>query len=316
VTPLYPGDRLDHFRLEELVARGGMASIFRALDLDTGQQVAIKVPHPEAECDPVLFDRFHREGRICQDMDHPGVVKVLKQPPHKRVYMVMEWVEGKLLRNLLTEEGPLPAERALHIAIAICDALEYIHGRGVVHRDLKPENIMVGEHDAIKLMDFGVAARAGARRMTFGKLSQLGTPDYIAPEQVKGKRGDARCDVYALGVTLYEMLTGTLPFRGSNPFSVMNARVVRDPYPPREANPDISPQIEQILYRALARDEACRYASAREFGHDLERPETVRIPDHDLALEQSTQHRVLMFSGIAAIPAIIFGLLMLVASHQ
>ena len=313
MTPLYPGDQVDHFRLEELIARGGMASIFRATDLDTGTQVAIKVPHPDAECDPVMFDRFHREGRICQDMDHPGIVKVIRQPPHRRVYMVMEWVEGRLLRNVLAEEGPLPEKRALNIAIAICDALEYIHGRGVVHRDLKPENIMIGPGDSVKLIDFGVAARAGAKRMTFGKLSQLGTPDYIAPEQVKGKRGDARCDIYALGVTLYEMLTAAVPFRGENPFAVMNARLVNDPIPAREANPDISPQIEQILNKALERDEARRYASASDFAVDLAQPEMVRITQRPAI--QPTHRRVLMFSGLAAIPAIIFGLMML-ASHQ
>jgi serine/threonine-protein kinase len=237
-----------------------------------------------------------------------------------RVYMVMEWVEGKLLRNLLSEEGPLPVQRALNIAVAICDALDYVHSRGIVHRDLKPENIMIGAaiggRDSIKLMDFGVSARAGAKRMTFGKLSQLGTPDYIAPEQVRGKRGDARCDVYALGVTLYEMLTGTVPFRGSNPFAVMNARLISEPFPPREANPRISPQIEQILFKALERDEAKRYAGASEFRTDLENPDMVEMTERDGALQQSTHHRVLVFSGLAAIPAIIFGLLMLVASHQ
>jgi serine/threonine protein kinase len=314
VTPLHPGDQLDHFRLEELIARGGMASVFRATDLDNGTQVAIKVPHPEAECDPVMFDRFQSEGRICQDMDHPGIVKVLRQPPHRRVYLVMEWVEGRLLRNVLAEEGPLPGKRALKIAIAICDALEYIHGRGIVHRDLKPENIMLGAGDSIKLIDFGVAARAGAKRMTFGKLSQLGTPDYIAPEQVRGRRGDARCDIYALGVTLYEMLTATVPFRGSNPFAVMNARLVSDPIPARDVNPDITPQIEQILNKALERDEARRYASASEFGLDLAQPEKMRITQQRAI--QPARRRVLMFSGLAAIPAIILGLMMLVASHQ
>ncbi len=316
MTPFYPGVRLDHFRLEEEVARGGMASIFRATDLDTGAQVAIKVPHPEAECDPVLFDCFQREARICQEMDHPDIVKGLKQPPHRRVYMVMEWIEGKLLRTVLSEEGPMQAKRALGIAIALCDALEYIHARGVVHRDLKPENIMIGPGDQIKLIDFGVAARAGAKRMTFGKLSQLGTPDYIAPEQVEGKSGDTRCDVYALGVTLYEMLTGAVPFRGLNAFAVMNARLVGDPIPPREANPELSVQVERILYKALERDESRRYASARQFGLDLEHPESVHMTERDWAREQSTHHRVLVFSGLAAIPAIIFGLLMLVASHQ
>ena len=130
----------------------------------------------------------------------------------------MEWVEGQLLRRMLSEQGKLPPERALRIAVGICEALEYIHDQGVVHRDLKPENVMVDAEDHIKLIDFGIARLAGARRLTFGKLSQvMGTPDYISPEQVRGKRGDARSDICAVGVMLYEMLTGTTPFAETIP---------------------------------------------------------------------------------------------------
>ena len=151
-------------------------------------------------------------------MDHAGVVKAMDQESQSRVYMVMEWVEGRLLREVLAEEGPLPPERATRIALAICGALEHIHARGVVHRDLKPENVMIDAEDHVKLIDFGIGAKAGARRLTFGKLSNImGTPEYISPEQVEGKRGDARSDLYALGIMLYEMLTGRTPFRGIEP---------------------------------------------------------------------------------------------------
>ena len=239
MTPLYPGDRLDHYRLEELAARSGMASIFRATDLRTGIQVAIKVPHPEAECDVAFFDRFSREAQIGQEMAHPSLLKVMTSDDRSRVYMVMEWADGRLLREILAEERKLPAERAVAIARALCDALDYIHARGVVHRDLKPENIMVGADDRIKLIDFGIASKAGARRLTFGRLSNImGTAEYISPEQVRGKRGDARSDLYALGVMLYEMLTGRTPFRGPNPFAVMNARLKSDPIPPQSKFPN------------------------------------------------------------------------------
>src|SRR5271154_3631746 len=249
MNELHAGDQLDHYRLEELVARSGMASIFRATDLRNNRTVAIKVPHPEMEADPLFFDRFKREADIGQKLDHPGVMKVIKPEPDddpSQIYMVMEWVDGRLLRNILSEETRLPPERAVHITGEILQALDYIHHHGVVHRDLKPENIMVASDDKIKLIDFGLAGQEGSRRLTFAKLTQvMGTPTYISPEQVKGKRGDARSDIYAVGVMLYEMLTGKTPFDGPNPFATMNERLINNPVPPRELNPEISPELQE-----------------------------------------------------------------------
>src|ERR1039457_6925923 len=275
-----PGDQLGHYRIDELVARSGMASIYRATDMRTGGSVAIKIPHPDMEADPVLFDRFNREIEIGKRLDHPGVMKVLDSGEPGEVYMVMEWVEGRLLRKLPVENRRLPVDRACAITIRICDALDYIHRNGVVHRDLKPENIMIDAEDRIKLIDFGIAGKAGSRRLTFCKLSQIaGTSHYISPEQVKGKRGDGRSDIYSLGVILYEMLTGETPFGGTNPFAVMNDRLVNNPVPPRELNPEISPALQEVIYRAMEREPQARYSTANEFAWDLEHLDQVTASD-------------------------------------
>jgi serine/threonine-protein kinase len=316
---IQPGDRLDQFKIDAVVATSGMATVFRAHESDGGRQVAIKVPHPEVESDPALYDRFLREEEIGRKIDHPGVMKVFANPNRSQMYMVMEWVEGRLLRQILNEEKKLPIDRAVRLALRICEALEHIHEHGVVHRDLKPENIMVDPDDRICLIDFGIAANAGSRRLTFGNFSRnMGTPDYISPEQVRGKRGDARSDVYALGVMLYEMLTGQVPFTGPNPFAVMNDRLLNQPRPPRSLNPLISPQLQEILYRALEREPKNRYHSAREMAQDLEHPEQVGVTERVAEAQWETRQspglrRWLMYGALALVPAAIFALLYLVA---
>jgi eukaryotic-like serine/threonine-protein kinase len=321
---LHAGDQLDHYRLDELVARSGMASIFKATDLRNDRTVAIKIPHPEMEADALFYDRFKREASIGQTMDHPGVMKVIKPEAGddpSRVYMVMEWVDGRLLRNILSEETKLSPERAAHITGEVLKALNYIHHHGVVHRDLKPENIMVGPDDAIKLIDFGLAGQEGSRRLTFAKLTQvMGTPNYIAPEQVKGKRGDARSDIYAVGVMLYEMLTGKCPFDGPNPFAIMNERLLHNPVPPRELNPEISPELQEIVYRAMEREPQNRYPNAREFAHDVAHPEEVGTPDRDELTNwkqrsEPWQKKAMLYAALALIPILIFGLLIWAAKR-
>src|SRR6202049_2983186 len=151
MSEFHPGDQLDHYRIDGLVARSGMSTIFRGTDVRDGRAVAIKLPHPEMEADPVLFDRFKREEEIGKKLVHPGVVRVFNDAARSRRYMVLECVDGRLLRQILNEQKKLPAERAIRITLALCQALDYIHSQGVVHRDLKPENLMVGPDDQVKL---------------------------------------------------------------------------------------------------------------------------------------------------------------------
>jgi serine/threonine-protein kinase len=181
---------------------------------------------------------------------------------------------------------------------------------------------MIDAEDHIKLIDFGIAAHTGARRLTFAKFTQtMGTPDYISPEQVKGKRGDGRSDIYALGVMLYEMLTGKVPFTGPNAFIIMNDRLLNNPIPPREIDPTISPQLQEIIYRALERDPKNRYATAREFAWDLEHQDQVGVADRPELRDWKRRRspwprRILFYLMLALIPVIIFALLLYVARHS
>jgi len=318
---LHQGDRLGHYQIESLVARSGMASIFRATDTRNGQPVAIKFPHEEMESDLVLYERFMRESEIGKRLDHPGVMKVYEVPVPGRFYAVMEWVEGRTLRKIIAEKT-VPQEVAIAIVFGVLQALNYMHDQGVTHRDLKPENIMVDDEGRIKVIDFGIAFLAGARRLTFANLSQvMGTPDYISPEQLKSQPGDRRSDLYAMGVMLYEMLSGKTPFSGPNPFAVMNDRLVNNPVPPREVNPHITPEMQEIIYRALEREPGKRYKNAKQFMWDLLHEDEVGSPKRNERVNckegKSLGARPMMFYlALALIPSVILGLLMHILRHN
>ena len=317
---LEAGSQLDSYRIEAAVARSGMATIYRAADTRDGRTVALKIPHPDMEADPLFSDRFQRESAIGERLNHPNVMRVYGGEKRSRIYMVMEWCPGRSLRHIL-DEGRISRERALHVAKGVLEALAYIHSNGVVHRDLKPENILVDDQDRIKLIDFGIAGDSSARRLTYANFTTaLGTPGYISPEQVKGKRGDGRSDIYSMGVILYEMLTGKLPFSGSTPLAAMNDRLLNHPIPPTVADPSVSPQLQEILYRALERAPQNRYPRAEEFLHDLEHPEQVGVEDRveirDWQKRKSpTTRKLLYYAALALIPVVIL-LVMLLFAHS
>ncbi len=272
------GETLDQFKLTEVIARSGMASIFKAIDLVSGQTVAIKIPYMQFESDVIFYGRFQREEEVVRRLDHPNIIKVITPKKKTRMYIAMEFIDGVSLREIIRTEQPMDPERALGLARQICDALVYMHREGVVHRDLKPENMLVTAEGVVKIMDFGIALDEHARRLTWSGLSStIGTPDYMAPEQVSGRRGDARTDIYSLGVILYEMLTGSLPYAGSNVYNMMRAKTNEDPQPPTKYRPDLDPKLEEILLHAIERVPKNRYETAGQMLEDLRDPSRVQV---------------------------------------
>lgn len=275
------GDRLDRYDLRELVARSGVASIFKAVDADTGQTVALKIPSLQLDGDVALFERLRREEEIGQRLEHPNIVKVLAASHKSQMYVVMEFVSGKTLREVLLGEHKLSTGRALAIAGQLCEALVYLHGHGIVHRNLKPENIVLTQSGQIKILGLGFALDQSARRLTWtGLSSMLGQLEYLAPEQVAGGRGDARSDIYACGTVLYEMLCGEVPFPRRAAYSVDPAKTFQDPRPPSQLEPSIEPGLESIILKCIQRSPRDRYDDAAELLKDLRNPAgaTSRVP--------------------------------------
>jgi serine/threonine-protein kinase len=271
---------LDQYELTELLARSGMASIFKATDTLSRNTVVLKVPYFQFESDVVFHERFSREEKIGIRLDHPHVVKVLTPKYKTRVYLAMEFAEGKSLRAIMDRQRRCTVEFSLDIARQICEALVYIHGKGVIHRDLKPENVIVNDGGQTKILDFGIALDEAARRLTWtGFSATVGTPTYMAPEQINGRRGDVRTDIYALGMMLYEMVTGELPFNDSNMHTLMRTKTTEAPLAPSHYLPDIDPGLEEIVLHAIERSPKERYPSADMMLVDLNEPMAVRPRD-------------------------------------
>ena len=268
------------YRIVERLGVGGMGATYRAIDEQTGNTVVVKIPSLALIGDPSTFGRYQRELEIGQRLEHPGVQRLLAsgQLPGGAPYMVLDFVPGETMRSYLATQAPLSIDEAIGHAVAIAETLQYCHEHGVIHRDLKPENIYVTPDGRTVIGDFGIALLQGARRLTFRRLTNaVGTPDYMAPEQVSGERGDARTDVYAVGVLLYEMLTGKVPFRGDNALAVMGQRLTTDPPSVRVLRPEVSLELDATVRRALARDREARYASMAALREDLLHPEAVAM---------------------------------------
>ena len=289
-----PGDVLDGYEITGLLTRGGMATLFKAVDCASGRTVVLKIPHMQYEADVIFYERFRREEETAQRLDHPNVVGALASRGEKsRMYMVMEYVDGAPLSTLLDGGHPLPVEKALDLARQICAALVYLHARGIVHRDVKPGNVLLTRHGQARLIDFGIAHVAAARRLAIAGLSpSVGSPSHMAPEQIRGRAGDARTDVYALGTVLYQMLTGRLPFDEVDPSKLLRAKRHGAPIPPRTHAPGLDPALEAVVMRAIASDPAERHPAALDLLEDLRDPSRAlvrapvrsrkqRVPGHD-----------------------------------
>jgi serine/threonine-protein kinase len=322
---LQPGQVLDgRFFIDETISRSGMATIFKAIDITTQQPVAVKVPFMQFESDPGFFSRFEREEEIGLSLDHPYILRFIPLEHRSRPYIVTEYIRGYTLAHLLNSVRPMPEKDAVRIAGRLCEALAYMHDHGVVHRDLKPQNIMICYDGTIRIVDFGIAKAAEGRRLTFtGFTPAVGTPDYMAPEQVNGKRGDERTDIYSLGAMLYEMVAGEPPFEGENEnmFVIMNARVTGDPAAPRKRNPAVSPQVEEIILHAMEREPAKRYSTAAAMKAELDNPGAVHLTGRCDRLRtpsplQRSRKKALWIGLAVAAAVIIFLLVVLLIIHR
>jgi len=322
-TLLAPGELVGSgYEIIESLGHGGMSEVYKARELSTGNLVVLKIPDSTMMGDVAIYARWERETRVGERLDHPSIQRLLRageMGTGTGPFHVLEYVEGELLRTRLQRGGRLAPEEAIRISIQLADALGYCHSLGVIHRDLKPENVLITPSGQVKLIDFGIALLQGARRLTFGALSTtMGTPEYMAPEQVQGARGDARTDIYALGVMLYEMLTGRTPFVGDDPLEVMAEHVRVEAPRLRELRPDLPPALDAIVAKALRRDPNERYVSMEEMRQDLEHPDAMDLELY--AWPDSHQWRGLAVSvgpmpsfwRAAAVVLVVFAILALV----
>jgi predicted Ser/Thr protein kinase len=258
------------YELEELVGTGGMSSVYRAHDRLLERNVALKVLHEQFAADGEYVERFRREARAVARLSHPNIVTVIDRGEQEdRQFIVFEYVDGENLKSLLEREGPLPEREAIGLALQIARALGFAHGQGLVHRDVKPQNVLLNDGGQAKVTDFGIARSLDVQ----GNLTQtgtvMGTSDYIAPEQARGSRVDAQSDVYSLGAVLYELLTGEVPFPGDN-FVAVAMRHINDPPPSvRERRPELSPCVDAVIRRAMAKGPRDRFRSMDELCAEL-----------------------------------------------
>ena len=271
-TPQVLGER---YEIGGVLGRGGMAEVHRGRDLRLGREVAVKVLRSDLARDPSFQVRFRREAQAAASLNHPAIVAVYDTGEDRTTtgatpYIVMEYVEGETLRDVIRREGHLEPERAMSLAADICGALDFSHRNGIVHRDVKPGNVMITPQGTVKVMDFGIARAVSDSAATMTSTAAvIGTAQYLSPEQARGEGVDARSDVYSMGCLLYELVTGAPPFSGDSPVAVAYQHVREDPRLPSSINPEVPPELDAILLKAMSKNPANRYQSAAEMRNDL-----------------------------------------------
>ncbi|EID09359.1 Stk1 family PASTA domain-containing Ser/Thr kinase [Mycolicibacterium phlei] len=280
-TPQHLSDR---YELGEILGFGGMSEVHLARDLRLHRDVAIKVLRADLARDPSFYLRFRREAQNAAALNHPAIVAVYdtgeaETPSGPLPYIVMEYVEGVTLRDIVHTDGPMEPRRAIEVIADACQALNFSHQHGIIHRDVKPANIMISKTGAVKVMDFGIARALADANSVTQTAAVIGTAQYLSPEQARGEKVDARSDVYSLGCVLYEILTGEPPFVGDSPVAVAYQHVREDPVPPSQRNPAVSPELDAVVLKSLAKNPDNRYQTAAEMRNDLVRVHSGQQPD-------------------------------------
>ncbi len=278
------------YRVLELIGSGGMANVYRALDTDSRRDVAVKVLKPECAEDREFLRRFRSEAQAVLNLSHDNIVRSFDVGQWEGYhYIVLEYVPGKTLKQVITEEAPFDNKRIINIGCQLCDALGHAHERSIIHRDVKPQNIMISDRGRVKVADFGIARFTDASTVTYAGDKILGSVHYLSPEQARGESVDAKSDIYSLGIVLYEMATGVVPFNADNTVSIAIKHLQENMVPPIERNPALGAALNGIILRATAKDKAERYSSMRELRKDLLR--AVREPNVDFAGKAAQRSR-------------------------
>ncbi|MGV0791330.1 Stk1 family PASTA domain-containing Ser/Thr kinase [Mycolicibacterium sp. XJ1819] len=294
-TPQHLSDR---YELGEILGFGGMSEVHLARDQRLHRDVAIKVLRADLARDPSFYLRFRREAQNAAALNHPAIVAVYdtgeaETPAGPLPYIVMEYVDGVTLRDIVHNEGPMPPKRAIEVIADACQALNFSHQHGIIHRDVKPANIMISKTGAVKVMDFGIARAIADANSVTQTAAVIGTAQYLSPEQARGEKVDARSDVYSLGCVLYEILVGEPPFIGDSPVAVAYQHVREDPVPPSQRNPDIPPELDAVVLKALAKNPDNRYQTAAEMRADLVRVHSGEAPEAPKVLTDAERSSLL-----------------------
>lgn len=304
------GDQFDHFQIRAHLAQGGMSDIYRAYDLLSSKEVVIKIPNRASIGDPAQYERFQRELEVMRTLDHPAIQKGVSSGNFNSTpYLVTELIDGESMRTYVQRTAPLPPEEAVALIRKIAEGLAHCHDHEIIHRDIKPENILIESDGQPVILDFGLALTKHAFRVTYANLSgAAGTPDYMAPEQIEGQRGDKRTDLYAVGTMLFELLAGHIPFEGDNHLAIMSQHLQGTVPRLDQLHPGISPQLAAVVAHAMQRDPEERYSDLHAMIHDLDHLDQVDISILDRVMGPITE---LPWWKAPAFKAVVFALLFL-----